>query len=53
MNSAWIGVIGTIIGVVIGNYISINSNEKIAYRNFEIEKLKIQREYDLENQTVG
>lgn len=48
MEAAWIGVIGTIIGVIIGNYISINSNEKIARKNFELEKLKIQREYDLE-----
>lgn len=48
MDSAWIGVIGTVLGVLIGSFVTVSSNEKIAYKNFEVEKLKIQRDYDLE-----
>lgn len=47
MDSAWIGVIGTVLGVVIGSVITVSSNKKIAYKNFELEKLKLKRDEDL------
>lgn len=48
MDPGIITVFGTILGVVIGGFITVNSNEKIARKNYEVELLKLKREQDIE-----